>query len=43
VVEEEQAELSFELPAAAPAPAQAATESTEIPKELQDLLSEWDD
>ena len=43
VVEEEQEELSFELPAAAPAPAQAATESTEIPKELQDLLSEWDD
>jgi len=42
VVEEEQEELSFELPAAAPAPAQA-TESTEVPKELQDLLSEWDD
>jgi hypothetical protein len=34
--------MSFELPAAAPVPAQAA-ESTEIPKELQDLLSEWDD
>jgi len=42
-VEEEQEELSFELPAATPVPAQAAAESTEIPKELQDLLSEWDD
>lgn len=42
---EEQIEMSFDAPAAeAPAPkAAAAVESTEVPKELADLLAEWDD
>lgn len=41
-----QIEMEFEpAPAAPPAPAKpaAAAESTEVPKELQDLLAEWDD
>lgn len=41
-----QIEMEFEpAPAAPPAPAKpaAAAESTEVPKELADLLAEWDD
>ena len=47
--DEEQVEMALEVPAAKPAQekpkveAAPAAESTEVPKELQDLLSEWDD